>query len=79
MDPHAPDPGTPAPGAGGSSAHPGGSGVTGGGPDPGPSGPRPGLVRRTLRPAWSDRNLDLILAARVAMSAGRALAGVIVP
>ncbi len=79
VDPHPPDPGTPAPDESGSAAHPGGIGVTGGGPDPGPSGPRPGLVRRTLRPAWSDRNLDLILAARVAMSAGRALAGVIVP
>jgi MFS family permease len=32
-----------------------------------------------VRPAWSSRNVDLVLAARAAMSAGRSLAGVLVP
>lgn len=36
-------------------------------------------LQRALRPAWSNRNFDLLLAARVAMSVGRALAGVVTP
>jgi MFS family permease len=32
-----------------------------------------------VRPAWSSRNVDLVLSARVSMSAGRSLAGVLVP
>ncbi len=79
VDPHAPEPGTPAPEEGGSAAVRGEDGVTNGGLDPTAPAPRARLLRRTLRPAWSSRNLELILAARVAMSAGRALAGVIVP
>jgi MFS family permease len=36
-------------------------------------------ARRWLRPEWWSRNLTVVLAARVSMSAGRALAGVITP
>jgi MFS family permease len=35
--------------------------------------------RAALRPEWSSRNFDIILLARIAMSAGRALAGVLTP
>lgn len=34
---------------------------------------------RVLRPSWSGRNFELVLGARISMSAGRALAGVLVP
>ncbi|MGC8626069.1 MAG: MFS transporter [Acidimicrobiales bacterium] len=37
------------------------------------------LARRALRPHWASRNFQLIFVARVAMSTGRALAGVVVP
>jgi predicted MFS family arabinose efflux permease len=36
-------------------------------------------VRLALRPGWSTKNFDVVMAARVAMSAGRALAGVVAP
>lgn len=36
-------------------------------------------LRRALRPEWSNRNFDVLLGARVAMSVGRALAGVVTP
>ncbi len=36
-------------------------------------------VRGALRPDWSSRNFSIILLARIAMSAGRALAGVLTP
>lgn len=35
--------------------------------------------RERLHPDWSSRNFDLVFAARVAMSTGRALAGVVAP
>lgn len=43
-------------------------------------GPRPGSAwRGLLVPPWSGRNFTLVLAARLAMSTGRTLAGVVVP
>jgi MFS family permease len=36
-------------------------------------------VRLVLRPEWSTKNFDVVMAARVSMSAGRALAGVVAP
>ncbi|MGH9107621.1 MAG: hypothetical protein ACRDZX_17685, partial [Acidimicrobiales bacterium] len=38
-----------------------------------------GLWRATFLPQWSGRNFTLVFAARAAMSAGRALAGVVGP
>src|SRR5579875_1020962 len=38
-----------------------------------------GRIRRWLVPPWWSRNLTVVVAARVAMSAGRALAGVVTP
>jgi MFS family permease len=38
-----------------------------------------GRVGPSIRPAWTNHNFDLIFAARVAMSCGRALAGVVTP
>jgi MFS family permease len=50
------------------------------GSKPGPATPRPGgWVGAVLRPAWLGRNATVLMAARVPMSAARALASVVVP
>jgi MFS family permease len=36
-------------------------------------------LRAAVRPAWSNRNFDVVMAARVIMSIGRSLAGVVTP
>ncbi|MGH9087883.1 MAG: MFS transporter [Acidimicrobiales bacterium] len=40
---------------------------------------RTAALRRALRPEWSNRNFDVLTGARVAMSVGRALAGIVTP
>ena len=39
----------------------------------------PATARRALRPEWSHRNFDVLMAGRLAMSVGRSLAGVVTP